>query len=257
MNYSSTLKGIAGSRLLSLSLLSVAVLALGACGKNDKDAATKAPATAAAKPGVVQGLETNEQKVSYGIGYNFGSSIAKQTDFAADRNAIKSGLEDALAGTKTRISEADLQAAFNVVREHAAAANAAAGEKNLAAGTAFLAKNKARTGVTTTASGLQYEVLTKGTGAKPKATDTVVVHYHGTLIDGTVFDSSVERGEPASFQVGGVIKGWVEALQLMSVGDKWKLYIPADLAYGPRAMGKITPNSALIFEVQLLNINPK
>ena len=252
MNHRSLLQGITGSRLLTLSLLCVAALAIGACSKNDKDAAKAS--TTAAKPGVVQGLETNEQKVSYGIGYNFGSSIAKQNDFSADRAALKSGLEDALAGTKTRISDADIQAAFNVVRERAVAANAAAGEKNVAVGAAFLAKNKARAGVTTTASGLQYEVLTKGTGAKPKATDTVVVHYTGTLIDGTIFDSSVERGEPASFTVGGVIKGWVEALQLMSVGDKWKLYIPADLAYGPRAAGKIPPNSALIFEVQLISI---
>lgn len=255
MNHSSYFQGTSRSRLLPLSLLCVAAFALGACGKNDREAA-KAAATPA-KPGVAQGLETNEQKVSYGIGYNFGSSISKQNDFAADRNALKAGLEDALAGTKTRISEADLQAAFNAVRERVAAASAAAGEKNLATGAAYLAKNKARAGVTTTGTGLQYEVLTKGTGPKPKATDTVVVHYHGTLIDGTVFDSSVERGEPASFTVGGVIKGWVEALQLMSVGDKWKLYIPADLAYGPRAAGKIPPNSTLIFEVQLLSINPK
>lgn len=255
MNHRSSFQGTAVSRLLPLTLVSLAALALGACGKSDKEA-PKAAATPA-KPGVVQGLETNEQKFSYGIGYNFGSSIAKQTEFAADKNAIKAGLEDALAGAKTRISEAEIQTAFNAVRERAAAANAAAGEKNIAAGNAFLAKNKTRAGVTTTASGLQYEVLTKGTGPKPKATDTVVVHYHGTLIDGTVFDSSLERGEPATFTVGGVIKGWVEALQLMSVGDKWKLYIPADLAYGPRAAGKIPPNSALIFEVQLLSINPK
>jgi FKBP-type peptidyl-prolyl cis-trans isomerase FklB len=255
MNHSSSLHGTAGSRLFSLTLLGVAVFALGACGKDDK-AATKAP-VAPPKAGVVQGLETNEQKLSYGIGYNFGSSIAKQTDFTADHNAIKTGVEDALAGSKTRISEADLQAAVGAVRERVAAANAAAGEKNIAAGAAFLAKNKTRAGVTTTASGLQYEVLTKGSGAKPKATDSVVVHYHGTLIDGTVFDSSVERGEPATFTVGGVIKGWVEALQLMSVGDKWKLYIPSDLAYGPRAAGKIPPNSTLIFEVQLLNIGSK
>jgi FKBP-type peptidyl-prolyl cis-trans isomerase FklB len=252
MNHSPTVQGALGSRLRPLTILCAATLVFVGCGKNDKEA--KAPTPAAAKPGVVQGLETNEQKLSYGIGYNFGSSISKQSDFVADRSAIKAGLEDALAGSKTRISEADIQAAFTVVRERAMVASNAAGEKNLAAGNAFLAKNKARSGVTTTASGLQYEVLTKGSGAKPKASDTVVVHYHGTLIDGTVFDSSVERGEPASFTVGGVIKGWIEALQLMSVGDKWKLYIPAELAYGPRAAGKIPPNSALIFEVQLISI---
>ncbi len=251
MNHRSPVQGTLGSRLLPFTLLCVAALVLGGCGKDDKD---KAKAPSAAKPGVVQGLETTEQKLSYGVGYNFGSSIAKQNDFAADRAAIKMGLEDALANTPTRITEADIQAAFNTVRERAVAANNAAGEKNLAAGAAFLAKNKTRTGVTTTPSGLQYEVISKGTGAKPKATDTVVVHYHGTLIDGTVFDSSRERGEPATFMVGGVIKGWIEALQLMSVGDKWKLYIPADLAYGPAARGKIPPNATLIFEVQLLSI---
>lgn len=131
-------------------------------------------------------------------------------------------------------------------------------QENLEAGNAFLEKNKAREGVTTTASGLQYEVITEGTGPKPVAEDMVRVHYHGTLIDGKVFDSSVERGEPAEFPVGGVIQGWVEALQLMPVGSKWKIYLPASLAYGERgAGGDIQPNSALVFEVELLEILPK
>lgn len=131
-------------------------------------------------------------------------------------------------------------------------------QENLEAGNAFLEKNKAREGVTTTASGLQYEVITEGTGPKPVAEDMVRVHYHGTLIDGKVFDSSVDRGEPAEFPVGGVIQGWVEALQLMPVGSKWKIYLPASLAYGERgAGGDIQPNSALVFEVELLEILPK
>jgi FKBP-type peptidyl-prolyl cis-trans isomerase FklB len=241
--------------LSSVALVAVALL-LAACGKDNKDA-VKAPASgvSAAKPaGAVPGFESDEQRVSYGIGFNFGSSIGKQKDFIPDRNALKAGLEDGLAGSKTRISETDIQAAFATVQQKMAAANAAAGEKNIAISAAFLAKNKTRAGVTTTASGLQYEVLVHGKGPKPKATDTVEVHYHGTLVDGTVFDSSVERGEPATFPVGQVIKGWVEALQLMSVGDKWKLYVSPDLGYGPRAAGKIPPNSALIFEVQLLSI---
>jgi len=238
-------------RLLALSTLTAVALLLSACGKDDKKAA-KTPA--AAKTPTTTGLESEEQRVSYGLGFNFGSNFGKQTDFTLDRTALRLGIEDGLAGSKTRITEADIQAAFTAVQQRVMTANAAAGEKNLAAAAAFLAKNKTRSGVTTTASGLQYEVVTRGKGPKPKASDKVEVHYHGTLIDGTVFDSSVERGEPATFPVGGVIKGWVEALQLMSVGDKWKLYIPAELAYGPRPSGKIPPNSALVFEVQLLSI---
>lgn len=128
-------------------------------------------------------------------------------------------------------------------------------QENLEEGNAFLEKNKAREGVKTTESGLQYEIITEGTGPKPTAEDMVKVHYHGTLIDGKVFDSSVDRGEPAQFPVGGVIPGWVEALQLMPVGSKWKIYIPASLGYGERgAGGNIEPNAALIFEVELLEI---
>jgi FKBP-type peptidyl-prolyl cis-trans isomerase len=147
-----------------------------------------------------------------------------------------------------------MQAALVAVQQKARAAAAAAGEKQQAATAEFLAKNKLRQGVTATASGLQYEVLVKGNGPKPKATDTVEVHYHGTLLDGTVFDSSVERGQPVQFPVTGVIPGWIEALQLMSVGDKWKLFIPPSLGYGAQAAGKIPPNSLLIFEVQLISI---
>ncbi len=131
-------------------------------------------------------------------------------------------------------------------------------QKNLEEGNAFLEKNKAREGVTTTASGLQYEIIKEGTGLKPTADDVVRVHYHGTLIDGKVFDSSVDRGEPAEFPVGGVIPGWVEVLQLMPVGSKWKVYIPASLGYGDRgAGGEIGPNAALIFDVELLEIVAK
>jgi len=244
------------SRLIvSTGAFALACLLLAGCGKDAKDKAKAAPAGAKSAP--VAGLQSDEQRVSYGIGYNLGTNVSKQKDFTVDRDAVKMGLEDGLSGAKTRIAEAEIQAAFTTVQQHVAAAEAAAGEKNKEAAVAFLAKNKARPGVTTTASGLQYEVLVKGKGAKPKTTDTVTVHYHGTLIDGTVFDSSVERGEPASFPVTGVIKGWIEALPLMSVGDKWKLYIPPELAYGARAAGKIPPNSALIFEVQLLNIGGK
>jgi len=235
-----------------LATFSALALLLGGCGKDAKDA--KKTSVSSSKTAAVAGLESDEQRVSYGVGYNMGSSLNKQNDFTVDKAALKSGLEDGIAGSKTKIPEADLQAAFAKIQQKAMANQAVAAEKNLTASTAFLAKNKTRSGVTTTASGLQYEVLTAGKGPKPKSSDTVEVHYHGTLTDGTVFDSSVERGEPATFPVTGVIKGWIEALQLMPVGSKWKLYVPPDLGYGPRANGKIPPNSVLIFEVQLLSI---
>lgn len=247
-------KPMSRPRLISHFSIALLSLLLAGCGKDTKD---KPKAASTAKAGSVAGLESAEQRVSYGIGYNFASNVSKQNDFALDRAALKSGIEDGLGGDKTRISESDIETAFQAVQQKVAAANAVAGEKNAADAAAFLAKNKTKLGVTTTASGLQYEVLTKGNGAKPKATDTVTVHYHGTLENGTVFDSSVERGEPASFPVSGVIRGWVEALPLMSVGDKWKLYIPPDLGYGPRANGKIPSNSLLIFEVELLGIGAK
>jgi len=129
-------------------------------------------------------------------------------------------------------------------------------QANAARSAAFMASNASKAGVVTTASGLQYTILTEGRGAKPLATDTVTVHYHGTLIDGTVFDSSVDRGRPASFPVTGVIPGWVEALQMMRVGSKWELYIPPELAYGERGAGRtIGPNTALIFQVELISID--
>jgi FKBP-type peptidyl-prolyl cis-trans isomerase len=145
--------------------------------------------------------------------------------------------------------------ADQIIRRYFEAAGEKEGQLNLEAGNAFLEENKGREGVKTTASGLQYEVITEGTGPIPSAEDRVRVHYHGTLIDGTVFDSSVERGEPAVFGVGQVIPGWTEALQLMPVGSKWKIYVPSELAYGERGAGAdIGPNTTLIFEVELLEI---
>lgn len=232
-------------------LLSLAALALAGCGKPAAKTAA-APATPAA--GSTAAIESVDQKVSYGIGYNMGSSLGHEKTLSVDHTALMAGIEDGLAGNKTRVAEADLDAAFTAMQQKAAAGMAAEGEKQLAAGNAYLAKNKAKPGVTTTASGLQYEVLKSGSGPKPKATDTVKVHYHGTLIDGTVFDSSVQRGEPIEFPVTGVIQGWVEALQLMSVGDKWRLTIPPAIAYGEHGKGDIPPNAVLIFEVELLGI---
>jgi FKBP-type peptidyl-prolyl cis-trans isomerase len=245
-------------------LLTALALSFSACSKQtaaDKPA-EKTPAAALAAsakpadsaPAAAPGFESFEQKVSYGIGYNIGTGLAREKAVTVDQGAIRTGLADGLSGAKTRIPEADIKAAFVAVQQKVAAAAAAAGEKQKTAGAEFLAKNKTRPGVKVTASGLQYEVITSGTGAKPKATDTVQVHYHGTLIDGTVFDSSVERKQPAEFPVNGVIQGWIEALQLMSVGDKWKLYIPAELGYGANARPNIPANSVLIFEVSLLAI---
>ena len=234
--------------ILAGAAVAALALAFAGCGKGAKDAAATKPA------GGAVALESVDQKVSYGVAYNLGSDLARQPGFKADESAMRAGLEDGLAGAKTRIAEADIQAAFVALREKATAEQSKAGEANLAAAKTFLDNNCKRPGVTTTASGLQYEVLKSGTGAKPKPTDTVEVHYHGTLPDGTVFDSSVQRGAPIQFPVTGVIPGWIEALQLMAVGDKWKLFIPPALGYGPRGSGKIPPNSALIFEVELLGV---
>jgi len=256
--------------IVSTVLLTALAFSFSACGKQaagdkpaDKPAVAEKPASPAS-PATAPGFETVDKKVSYGIGHNIGSGLARETVVTVDQEALKAGITDGLAGAKTRIPEADLRAAFTEVQQKAAAAAAALAEKQkadapkqLAAGKEFLEKNKTRPGVKVTASGLQYEVITSGTGAKPKATDTVKVHYHGTLIDGTVFDSSVERGEPVEFPVTGVIQGWIEALQLMSVGDKWKLYISPELGYGPNPRPKIPANSVLIFEVSLLAITTK
>jgi FKBP-type peptidyl-prolyl cis-trans isomerase FklB len=234
------------SSLLALPL-ALAILSSAGCGK-------KSAQSQPAQNGAGAAFQTDDQKVSYGIGHNMGSSLARDPALTIDQAALMAGITDGLAKTKPRVPEAEIEAAFTALRQKITAAQAAAGEKQLAAGKEYLAKNKAKPGVKVTSSGLQYEVLKSGTGPKPKATDTVKVHYHGTLIDGTVFDSSVQRNEPIEFPVTGVIPGWVEALQMMSVGDKWRLTIPSDLAYGPRGKGDIPPNAVLIFEVELLAI---
>jgi len=232
--------------LFSLTAVAGLAFAFAACSKSASSASTA--------KGAGPALTSMEQRVSYGIGYNVGSSIAREGLIVVDRDAIKAGLEDGLSKTPTRISEADLRAAFVALQQKTAAASTAAGEKQLAMGAAFLEKNRARSGVTVTASGLQYEVLAHGIGVKPKLTDTVEVHYHGTLLDGTVFDSSRQRGTPATFKVDELIAGWKEALQLMSVGDKYKLVVPANLGYGPRGSNSIPPNSVLVFDLELLGI---
>ncbi|WP_407312432.1 FKBP-type peptidyl-prolyl cis-trans isomerase [Pseudomonas sp. nanlin1] len=199
-------------------------------------------------------LSTDETRVSYGIGRQLGDQLRDNPPPGASLDAILLGLTDAFNGQASRVSHDDLNASFKVIREvmqaeAQAKAQAAAGE-----GLAFLADNAKRDGITTLASGLQYEVLTSGDGATPKADSNVRTHYHGTLINGTVFDSSYDRGQPAEFPVNGVIPGWTEALQLMKAGSKWRLYVPSELAYGAQGVGSIPPHSVLVFDVELLEV---
>ena len=200
-------------------------------------------------------FDSLEQKASYGIGRQMGDQLAQAPFAGFSVEAALVGFGDALAGKELQVSVDHINEAFREIQGRLEAEQAAKTKELAAAGEAYLAENARRDGVTVTDTGLQYEVLVQGTGAVPTATDTVRTHYHGTLIDGTVFDSSVQRGEPAEFPVGGVISGWTEALQLMPVGSKWRLHLPYQLAYGERgAGGAIGPYSALVFEVELLDI---
>ncbi|WP_145256786.1 FKBP-type peptidyl-prolyl cis-trans isomerase [Pseudomonas sp. DE0157] len=199
-------------------------------------------------------LSTDETRVSYGIGRQLGGQLRDNPPPGVSLDAIVAGLTDAFNGADSRVSEAELSASFQVIREVMQAQAAAKAEAAAAAGKQFLADNAKRDGIVTLDSGLQYEALSTGEGAKPSREDQVRVHYHGTLIDGTVFDSSYDRGQPAEFPVGGVIAGWTEALQLMSAGSKWRLYVPSELAYGAQGVGSIPPHSVLVFDVELLDV---
>lgn len=205
-------------------------------------------------------LKDQKDKASYSIGYDIGTTFKKQ-NIELNTDAFISGMKEGLSGKDATMTkeerEKTLEAFQKEMMEKQAAASKEAASKNLAEGEKFLAANKSKEGVKTTASGLQYKVLKEGTGPTPKETDTVVTNYRGTLLDGTEFDSSYKRNEPASFPVNRVIKGWTEALQLMKVGSKYQLFIPAGLAYGERGAGRdIGPNATLIFEVELLSIKP-
>lgn len=198
-------------------------------------------------------LITELDSVSYSLGVNIGENIKTQfEDINLDN--FEAGIKDVLEkDVEAKISDNQAQA---IIQSYFSKKQQKQSESVIEEGINFLRENGKREGVTTLASGLQYEVINDGTGPKPTIEDNVTTHYHGTLIDGTVFDSSVDRGEPASFPVGGVIKGWTEALQLMAVGSKWKLYVPYDLAYGERGAGQqIGPYSTLIFDVELISIN--
>ncbi|MBV1906108.1 MAG: FKBP-type peptidyl-prolyl cis-trans isomerase [Pseudomonadales bacterium] len=197
----------------------------------------------------------DKAKASYGMGYSLGDNVKRQQAANLDYDAFLLGAKDSLSGSEKRIPEEELKLAFEAFQVASRKKQQQAEEVMMEEGKKFLADAAGRENVVTLASGMLYEVLTEGDGAKPLSTDKVRTHYHGTLMDGTVFDSSVERGEPATFPVNGVIQGWVEALQLMPVGSKWRLYIPPDLAYGARgAGGLIGPNATLVFEVELLEI---
>lgn len=201
-------------------------------------------------------LENHIDQASYGVGLNIGRQLG-QEDVKVNADAVAAGIRDALEGKEPQLTDEVIAAAFDKVREEQMQKQEALNNAAVENSKKYLDENAKKEGVKVTASGLQYEVIKAAAAgaAQPKAEDVVRVHYHGTLTDGTVFDSSVERGQPAEFPVGGVIQGWVEALQLMHVGDKWKLTIPADLAYGARSPSpKIPANSALVFEVELLEI---
>jgi len=221
--------------------------------------------TATAKTAAPLALNTDKAKQSYAIGINVGKGLSqnlKQTGVDIDPAILMRGIKDVLSGDKQAMTDqeaqetlktlqADLQKTQQLKQQQVADANKKEGEE-------FLAANKSKEGVTTLPDGLQYKILQEGTGPKPATGDSVTVNYRGTLLNGTEFDSSYKRNQPATFNVGGIIKGWNEALQLMPVGSKWQLFIPSDLAYGPRGAGRdIGPNACLVFEVELISIQPR
>jgi len=235
-------------------------------GSSQGSVAKKTGTTAAKKPGTSTAtktaapltLKTDKEKQSYAMGMNLGLGLHRQ-GMTLDPTLLARGMKDAMAGGKTLLTEDEARAAIQQLQGDVKAKMEAKSKEDSAAnrkeGEAFLAANKGKDGVVALPSGLQYKILTAGTGPKPTASDTVSCNYRGTLINGKEFDSSYKRGQPASFPVSGVIKGWTEALQLMPVGSKWQLFIPSDLAYGDRGAGNdIGPGETLIFEVELLSI---
>jgi FKBP-type peptidyl-prolyl cis-trans isomerase FklB len=273
------------NQLTSIALLAAAGLFLSGNANAQTSSTTPAPAPAAQSPsssatpkpktGTGTGpsaaktgtaaaplvLKTERDKASYAIGLNIGKTMQK--DGVEVNTAIMArGVRDILTNAKVQMTDAEIEATLKALSAGLKAKQdaklAAMSSGNKAAGAAFLAANKSKDGVVALPSGLQYKIITAGTGPKPTAADTVVCNYKGTLLNGKEFDSSYKRGQPATFPVGQVIKGWTEALQLMPVGSKWELYIPSDLAYGARQAGPdITPESTLVFEVELMSIQPK
>ena len=250
------------------SLLSASLLLLGSIRaqqtpgttttKPKSTTATTTHHTATATKPLV--LATEKDKQSYAIGLNVGQSLHRD-GIVVDPRILVRGLQDAMAGGKVLLTDDQIKTVMtdlkNQVRQEQEAKRLAAAETNKKNGAAFLAANATKPGVVTLPDGLQYKILTAGTGPKPSADDKVVCNYRGMLLDNTEFDSSYKRGQPTTFPVTGVIKGWTEALQQMPAGSKWQLYIPADLAYGDRGQGPIEPNAVLIFDIELLSIVPK
>lgn len=259
------------TRILFFATILAVSLALGMNVEAQQTPATSsAPSTAKSKPATTTSQTaqkpasktpaemTTKQKESYALGMNIARGLQKQS-VDVDPASVARGIQDSFGTGKPRLTDEEAAAALAElqadVKQKEEAEAAAQGEKNMKEGAAFLAENKTKDGVVTLPSGLQYKILTPGTGPKPAASDTVVCNYRGTFLDGSEFDSSYKRGQPATFAVDHVIKGWTEALQLMPVGSKWQLWIPSDLAYGPRgAGGVIGPNATLVFEVELISI---
>lgn len=250
---------------LSLGLLTAGVFMFGGSLRGaDEPAGDKAQKKASKAAG--GDFKTLEDKVSYGLGLNIGQKL-KSDGLDLNAKLLAEGLQDALNGAEPKLSDEELTEAFTQFQKVLVAKQAEAqkkevarlkelAERNQKEGEAWLAENKEKEGIVTTKSGLQYKVLKEGTGKSPSERDVVKTHYRGTLLDGTEFDSSHKRGEPATFPVGGVIPGWTEALQKMKVGSKWRLFVPGDLAYGERGSptGRIGPNQVLVFDVELLEI---
>jgi FKBP-type peptidyl-prolyl cis-trans isomerase len=230
----------------------ILLLVFGACGK--------AASGSAAKKLKAEDLNDQKKKISYAIGLDIGKNF-KERSIDLDLDILTQGMRDAVAGTQPLIGSEEIQKVMNQFQQDMMKAEqqkrqARAGD-NKAKGEAFLAENAKKPGVQVTASGLQYKVISAGSGPKPKASDTVKVHYRGTLIDGSEFDSSYKRNQPAVFPLNGVIKGWTEALQLMNVGAKYQIFLPASLGYGEQGAGQVIgPNATLIFDVELLGIEP-
>ena len=205
------------------------------------------------KPAPQPTLKDDRDKISYSIGIQVGGKL-KRDGIDPNFDALIAGMKDAFSGAPVQLTPEQQQAAFASLQKSIADARAQAGEKAKKAGEDFLAANKSKEGVKTLHDGLQYKVLTEGKGEQPKADSQVTVNYRGTLVDGTEFDNSYKRGEPTTFGVNQVIKGWGEALPLMKIGSKWQIFIPSELAYGEGGKGGIPPNSVLIFEVELLGV---
>ncbi|AYA66286.1 FKBP-type peptidyl-prolyl cis-trans isomerase [Alteromonas sp. RKMC-009] len=246
-----------------VALSTVAALGLFACQPNTNEQSKEAAAKEAPAQGTAAADMTDEQKHAYAMGASMGVFITtrakqqEQVGLPLDIETLKQGFTDAL-GENMKFSRAEIQqfaqAGEEAMRAKQQEMAAKAAEENIQLGADYLAENAKKDGVTVTDSGLQYEVIEEGTGKSPEATDTVKVHYHGTLIDGTVFDSSYERNEPVTFPLNRVIPGWTEGVQLMKEGSKFRFVIPAELAYGERSTGLITPNSTLIFDVELIEV---